>query len=382
MEFSYISFGDVMKRVLCVLLCTLIFPFMNNTTACATEFSVSAQAYVLYCVESDSVILGENYDVKMKPASTTKIMTTLLALEQCKKRDIPVKFTEDMIAEGSSMYLEKGDVVHLSSLAKGMMMASGNDAANAVALTLSDSIEDFSSLMNKRAKELRMENTHFVTPSGLDDENHYTTALDMSKLMAHAMKNEAFRDITKNKSMTVSFIKPKKQVTYENHNRLLSLYEYCTGGKTGYTKSAGRCLVSVAKKDGVTLVCVTFNASDDWNDHTKLYDYGFDRLRAVDTSDTACNFSVDVVGADGDTIPLYCKSSDTAVVEKDDLKNVTRYVYLPQFLYAPIKKDEYVGMVVYKLGGEIIAQNPIYTKASANQAEHHSIKGFLEKIFR
>ena len=369
-----------MKKALSILLCFICFLFQFNTTACAQELSVSAQAYVLYCVENESVITQNNADKRMKPASTTKILTTLLALEKAQKDDVLVKFQESMIEQGSSMYLKVGDVVHLSSLAKGMMMASGNDAANAVALTLSKSLEDFSLLMNKRAQEIGMKNTHFVTPSGLDDENHYTTAKDMAKLMAVAMKNETFADITKNKSMEISFLAPQKKVTYANHNRLLSLYEYCIGGKTGYTQSAGRCLVSVAKKDGVTLVCVTFNAGDDWNDHIKLYDYGFERYKAVDTDDSNREFSVKVVGAQKSKVPLYCKATNKTVVKNEDINKVTRTVYMPQFVYAPVKPDEYIGMVVYKLGGKIIAQNPLYSSTGVSVRKNKGITDFFEKV--
>jgi D-alanyl-D-alanine carboxypeptidase/D-alanyl-D-alanine carboxypeptidase (penicillin-binding protein 5/6) len=371
-----------MKKVLCVLLCFMCFSFKFNTTACAKELSVSAQAYVLYCVENESVILSRNAEEKIKPASTTKIMTTLLALEEAQKRDVHVRFDDSMVAEGSSMYLKNGDVVHLSSLAKGMMMASGNDAANATALTLSDSIESFSDLMNKRAKEIGMKNTHFVTPSGLDDDNHYSTAFDMAKLMAHAMRNEAFCDITKNSSMTVDFLTPKKRVTYNNHNRLLSLYEYCIGGKTGYTKSAGRCLVSVARKDGVTLICATFDAPDDWNDHKNLYDYGFERLSAADVNDKDCDYSVEVVGGKKHSTPLYCKEKAHIVVNKEDIKRVKTTVYIPQFLYAPVRADDYVGEVVYKLDENVIARVELYTQNRVDISENSRINSFLEKIFK
>ncbi len=371
-----------MKKVLSILLCSLCVFSCFDIPACAEELSLSARAYVLYCVENDSVILECNASEKMKPASTTKIMTTLLALEEAEKRDTHVKFTDAMIAEGSSMYLKKGDVVNLSSLAKGMMMASGNDAANATALTLCDSIEGFSHLMNKRAKEIGMENTHFVTPSGLDDENHYSTAFDMAKLMAHAMENEAFCEITKSRSMTVDFLTPKKQVTYENHNRLLSLYEYCIGGKTGYTKSAGRCLVSVARKDNVTLVCVTFDARDDWNHHIKMYEYSFERLRAVDVGEKDNRYFVEVVGGEKSSTPLYCKDEKNIVVSKEDVNKVKRTVYVPKFLYAPIDFDEYAGMVVYKLDDKVIAKVPLYTQNRVDVLNKSRKISFFEKIFR
>ncbi len=358
-----------MKQVVCVFLSFIILIYSFNATACAQEISLSAQAYVLYCVENDTVLLAKNEHVKMKPASTTKILTTLLALEQCDKEDTIVEFDESMIAEGSSMYLQLGDTVHLSDLAVGMMMASGNDAANATAVTVSGDSEKFPLLMNKRAKATGMKNTNFVTPSGLDDSNHYSTAYDMALLMDCALKNKEFAKITNSKTMTVDFLTPQKQVTYNNHNRLLSMYEYCIGGKTGYTKSAGRCLVSASKKDGLTLIAVTLSAPDDWDDHIKMYDYGFEKLAAVDTDDSDEKYVVDVVGADVDTIAVYCDLSENTAVDIDQKYRVERTVYMPPFLYAPINKGDYVGMITYTLDGELIAQNPLYAKEQASRIE-------------
>lgn len=371
-----------MKRAVCVLLVFLALFYNLRATACAKELSLSAQAYVLYCVENDEVLLEHNQNEKMKPASTTKIMTTLLALEESMKNERIVTFTEDMIAEGSSMYLKIGDTLHLSDLAVGMMMASGNDAANATALTISKDEGSFATLMNERASEIGMKNTHFITPSGLDDENHYSTAYDLALLMNEALKNERFKEITKNTDMTVSFLTPRKEVTYHNHNRLLSLYEYCIGGKTGYTKSAGRCLVSAAQKDNVTLIAVTLNAPSDWDDHIKMYDYGFSKVTGVKSDDTKVDFEVDVVGGEKEKVSLYCKNSDTAVVSVDDKDKIKRTVYIPQFVYAPVKIDDPIGMVTYTLDGEIIAQNPLYAGGDVNRVEENSIKRFFRRIFR
>ena len=171
------------------------------------------------------------------------------------------------------MYLKVGEKVRLSDLAVGMMMQSGNDAANAAAIAIAGSTDAFADLMNEKAREIGMENTHFVTPSGLDDEAHYSTARDMAKLMAYALKNDRFSEITAQTSADGAFYHAREQAcTYPNHNRLLSLYEGCIGGKTGYTMTAGRCLVTAAKRGGMTLIAVTLDDRDDWDDHTALYD--------------------------------------------------------------------------------------------------------------
>ena len=371
-----------MKKTLSLLLVFTIFVFNFSATACAKELSLSAQAYVLYCVENDTVLLSHNENMKMKPASTTKIMTTLLTLEESHKNDRLVEFTDEMIAEGSSMYLKSGDTVHLSDLAVGMMMASGNDASNAAAVTISGSVSGFSELMNKRAHDIGMNNTHFVTPSGLDDENHYSTAYDLALLMAEAMKNKSFADIVKNTSMTVDFLAPQKRVTYQNHNRLLKLYEHCVGGKTGFTKSAGRCLVSVSKKDGVTLIAVTLDAPSDWNDHIALYEYGFEKFSGIDTDDSKRSFYAKVVGSQKESIALCVDNVEPLVVDKEKKSFVKRTVYIPTFLYAPVKKGDYVGMVTYTLGDKIVAQNALYANEDADYFEEKGLKGFFDRLFR
>ena len=181
----------------------LILSIVMLTSAAVTsglsaenEIDLSAQSYILYCPQNGKTIASREPDKRMKPASTTKLMTTLLTLEEAERDDRIIEFTPEMAAEGSSMYLGFGEKVRLSDLAAGMMMASGNDAANAAALSISGSYEDFSALMNSRADQIGMANTHFVTPSGLDDDDHYSSARDLALLMAEALKNESFRSLT------------------------------------------------------------------------------------------------------------------------------------------------------------------------------------------
>ena len=178
-----------------------------------------------------------------------------------------------------------------------------------------------------------MTNTNFVTPSGLDDDNHYSSAKDMALLMSYALENDDFANLTAKKSVTVEFLEPKsKKTAYANHNRLLSLYPYCTGGKTGYTTVAGRCLVSSAKKDGVTLVCVTLNDRNDWNDHISLYDYAFEKYRVTVTGE----------------------KNNTIVLKREDCDKIKKKIFIDSFLYAPIEKNESVGRIEYTLGGKLL----------------------------
>lgn len=354
--------GGIVKKTLKGVLSlsfSLIIAFGSFLTAFAEktdalkQLSVSAHSAVLYCVNNNRVLFGKNENEKMKMASTTKVMTTLLALEQANSYNREITFTNEMTAEGSSMYLKAGDKVTLKDLAAGMMMASGNDAANATAISISGSTEKFAVLMNNRAKQIGMTNTNFVTPSGLDDDNHYSTAYDMALLLSYALENEDFKKITASKNIQVEIKgNSARKVTYANHNRLLSLYEFCTGGKTGFTKSAGRCLVSVAEKDGLTFVAVTLNAPDDWNDHINMYEYGFKEYTAVTCDDTDREFEIPLVGAEIETLKARAKNKATYVLKSSEKQQAEKSVYIPPFAYAPVKKGATVGKIVYTINGE------------------------------
>lgn len=307
---------------------------------------------MLYCVENGEIILSKNESKRMKPASTTKLMTTLLTLEAAAKNDRIITFTDEMTAEGSSMYLAKGEKVRLSDLAAGMMMCSGNDAANAAAISLSGSMEKFSELMNSRAKQIGMKNTCFVTPSGLDDENHYSSAYDLALLMAEALKNEAFSNLTFQKSVPVRFVEPSdKAVTYTNHNRLLKMYDDCIGGKTGYTSEAGRCLVSAARRGCVTLICVTLNDKDDWNDHIALYDNGFSRLSGYRSGDASACFELPCAGGGKNTVAVMGESDAVLIVASGEQEKIKREIFIDSFAYAPVKKGDVFGKIEYSLDG-------------------------------
>lgn len=379
-----------MKKAVSVVLSVVMLVVVSVNTAFSVENTdnaqlptVSAQACVLYCVEDGKLYYSKNENEKMKPASTTKLMTTLLALEYADAADKEVKFTQEMTAEGSSMYLRTGEVVRLSDLAAGMMMASGNDAANAAAISIAGSSEAFSELMNQRAATIGMKNTHFVTPSGLDDENHYSTAYDMALLMSYALENESFAQLTSEKSAVVEFVNPQsKKTTYSNHNRLLSMYEYCIGGKTGYTMAAGRCLVSAARKDGLTFVCVTLNDRNDWNDHIALYNYGFENYACVECDDSTFYLDVPCVGGESDNITLTGEKGKSVVVADDEKDKVQRTVYADSFLYAPVKAGEELGRVEYTFDGRILATTRLLASKNINQTnEEKSIWTKIKEFF-
>ncbi len=248
----------------------------------SSEPQIAARAAVVVEYETGRVLYEKNASLQLPMASTTKIMTTLLTLES---GNIDEWFTVDSEAikvEGSSMGLSEGKVVTKRILCYGMMLPSGNDAANAAAVAVSGSIEAFVRLMNEKAENFGLLDTHFVTPSGLDDytDEHYSTALDMANLTRLALSDETFREICGTSSICLQF-GDGESFWLSNSNKLLSSCDGVIGVKTGFTDKAGRCLVSACERDGVTLICVTLSDPNDWYDHTNLYDYCFSKVGAV-----------------------------------------------------------------------------------------------------
>lgn len=242
-------------------------------TAVTEAVEVSAAAAVLMDADSGRLLYEKNGEKRMLIASTTKLMTALVALEQGGLQQ-EITVTGGHMAEGSSMYLRPGEKLTLETLLYGLLLCSGNDAALAVTECMGG-VAPFVARMNEKAAELGMENTHFANPNGLDDEAHYSTAEDMAKLAAAAMDDPVLRRVASTRTARIG------GRTLTNHNKLLSRVEGCVGLKTGYTRAAGRTLVSCAERDGVRLVAVTLQDGDDWNDHASLYEQGFRVLRPV-----------------------------------------------------------------------------------------------------
>lgn len=343
-----------MKKI--VLITSMLLVIFMPTVFAQEPPGVSAKAAVVLCADNGKVLYSKNEKEQLSMASTTKIMTALLTLEAAEADNKEITVTQQMVAvEGTSMGLQVGDVVTLDTLAKGMLLCSGNDAANAAALSLADSQEAFARMMNEKAAQIGMKGTNFVTPSGLDDENHYTTAYDMALLGAYAMEMQAFADIASQKSITVEFIKPAQRRTLSNHNKLLRLYDGCIGVKTGFTKKSGRCLVSCAERNGVRLIAVTLNAPDDWNDHQNLLDYGFSQLQSVAFDESGASLSVPVVGGTLNGIPLNPAGPVSATVGEQDASRIQRIVETPAFVYAPVEQGQLIGKIRYLLDGEEVA---------------------------
>lgn len=333
---------------------------------------VSAQSAVVLTADTGTVLFEKDGHTPRPVASTTKIMTALLALEAAQERGDPlVDITQEMVAvEGSSMGLQAGDSISLTGLAAGMLLASGNDAANAAALYLDGSLESFAARMNQRAAALGMEDTHFVTPSGLDGEDaqglgHLSTAYDMALLARAALEDQAFRQLCSSPSLAVEFAEPVKRVTYTNHNKLLTQYQGCVGVKTGFTKEAGRCLVSAAERDGALLIAVTLNAPNDWQDHTALLDYGFSQVEPYQLAGGDVRLTVPVVGSPVEVMSLRGSNGGEVTLPLGQGAQVERVVHAPKFLYAPVEAGEQVGEICWYLEGQLMGSAPLTAAGAA-----------------
>lgn len=344
--------------------------------------AISAKAYALIEAETGRLIMGANVNERLPMASTTKIMTGLLACESGRLDEEFVVPEEPLRVEGSSMGLVPGEVITLRNLVYGLMLESGNDAANTIAFLLEGSLEAFAEKMNERAGELGLKNTHFDNPSGLDGPTHYTTALDLARLGAHAMKNADFADIVSTWEKLVPYNGIPNGRKLVNHNALLRQYEGTVGIKTGFTKKSGRCLVSCAKRGGVTLVAATLCGPDDWNDHAALLDYGFSVLRRVKLLRAKPDIQVRIVGGVKDSIrcTFDAENLEASLAERE-LPRVEKHLLLRPFYYAAVSEGDRLGEIVFTLDGVVLASRPIYAAESVARTPPNKLKSLLRAIF-
>ena len=310
----------------------------------------AADAYIVMEVTTGRVLCGQNIHERLAMASTTKIIGAMMVLEQ---PNLDESFTVDPDAiqvEGSSMGLQEGDSVSLYALACGMLLPSGNDAANAAGVRLYGSIEGFVQAMNQRAQELGLHNTHYVTACGLDAEGHYSTAFDLAMLTRVALQNEDFAFICSQSSMKVKFGNPPYERWLQNYNRLLELYPDCIGVKTGYTESAGRCLVSAAERGGAEYIAVTLHSKNDWAEHREMLDLAFSGTRMVEAvSEGEC---VRHIVSGGEDCEIVAAEGFSVPVNGDKGADITVKVEVSDDIAPPLNKGEKVGVLRIYCGGE------------------------------
>lgn len=304
-----------------MLTAVLFFP-------CKVE-AVSAQKAILLDATTGRVIYEKNADSKALIASTTKIMTALVVCEQCNVLDRMRIPKEAVGIEGSSMYLQEGEILTIQELLYGLMLHSGNDAAVALAIYCGGTVEGFAQLMNDKAHRLGLNNTHFVNPNGLDSPGHYSTARDMAVLAAYAMNNPIFAQTVSTKTVRVG------NRTLRNHNKLLWRLEGADGVKTGFTKAAGRILVSSATRQGRRLIAVTMNDGNDWADHTKLLEMGFSQytLKKIVQKDDYLG-SIEIVGGEKRSVSVYASEDFSYPLSNAEKPEIV--LQGAGFAYAPV----------------------------------------------
>ena len=360
-----------MKKLFVLFISCILVASLCNIQADA----ISAKAAILINGDTGEIIYEKSANLRLSMASTTKIMTAVLLLENKKLSDTVIVTDEMLRVEGSSMGLKSGDKVSFYDLLYGLMLSSGNDAANVVAISIGGSLEGFAKMMNAKAKEIGLLNTSFVTPSGLDSENHYTTAYDLSMLTRYALENDEFARAVSTKSVTLYFGNPPYRRTLTNHNRLLNMVDGVIGVKTGFTKKSGRCLVSAYKKDGKYLIAVTLNAPNDWADHKSLIDYGISKTR-VKCFNFDNEYLLEIENADSLTVTI----PSVEFSYMDDGFITAEPIFL-EGLTAPIKKGQLLGYAVYKYKDKVIRKTEILALYDIKEIESKpQNKGFFSYV--
>ena len=342
----------------------------------------SAKSACLINGVTGEILYEKNSYQQLPMASTTKIMTLLTALEEADMNEkVNVSYNADM-AEGSSAYIEAGAQIEMKDLLYGLMLNSGNDAAIAVAEHISGSEEEFAEKMNMLAKKIGAENTEFKNPNGLDSDGHFTTAADLAKIAAYAMKNSQFRQIVSSKIYNAEFVRKSgevKELEYINHNRLLREYDGCIGVKTGFTKLSGRCLVSAAERDGALYVAVTLNSPNDWKEHKQMLDYAFSDCETV------------MAVKKGECIKRIKSENDQcALVAADDFvipynggrHDINLSLNLPDKIDMPLNKNEKIGFIDIISDGRKVGEVDIIARDDFVPEEKNDIKTCFGFIFR
>ncbi len=369
-----------------VLLIPLLLCFVQVKTAAlpATPAptvpapATAAGAMALFDATSGSFLAESNAETKLPMASTTKIMTALVIIEECPLDENIAVPTEAVGVEGSSVYLFAGELISVRTLLYALLLSSANDAAETLALHAAGSIPAFAEKMNAKAEALGLSNTRFQNPHGLPAKEHYTTAHDLALTAAAAMKNPTFREIVS----TVRYSVPQNGTDatrlFLNHNRLLRTYDGAVGVKTGFTKESGRCLVGAAERDGLLLICVTLSDGNDWRDHTALFDWGFSQYSAFSTGNDPVEMPI--VGGTKPSVSLI-PAENISMTLPAEHGEITRIVLAPRFLFGGCREGQEVGRVVYRMDGEELASVPLVAGETVECAGKPSLWQKIRALF-
>lgn len=348
------------KLIALAALCVL-WPGLLIHTMAAEAPAVSAASAVLLDADSGRILYAQNENEERAIASITKLMTALVAAEYLDDLSQTITIQKEWTGiEGTSLYLKAGEEISLETLLYGLLLHSGNDAAVALAAHCAGDVETFVGWMNQRARDLGMTGTHFSDPNGLGDEDHYSTALDMARLGAACLKNPVVAKIVATKSIVL------EGRSFTNHNKLLWQYEGCTGMKTGYTRQAGRTLVSSAEQDGQKLVCVTLSDGNDWADHKALLDYGFETYpRQVLAEEGGTLRRMTVEESLLRQVPVVAR--ETVAYPLKEGEQVTAKIQLPKTARAPVTQGEIAGTVTFYKGERQVGRTYLVWGKSAGQ---------------
>ena len=358
---------SVRKRMCIFMTAVLLAVSIPINVSGAPELSVSARSAILIEADSGTVLFSKNSDARLPMASTTKIMTATVIIENC-DLDAAVKIPAEAVGiEGSSVYLTRGEKLSVRQLLYALLLSSANDAATALAIFAAGTVDNFAAMMNSAAKRLGLLNTHFNNPHGLDSKDHYTTASDLARLTAYALTLREFRDIVSSRKASIPSVDNENARVLVNHNKLLKMYDGAIGVKTGFTKKSGRCLVSAAERNGITLIAVTLNAPDDWDDHIKMLDHGFQNYVFEKLTDRSQFISLPVISGCSETVMCAPKSDVKAFLTAEHGAIICRIEMYP-FAYAPIEYGEKLGRIVYLCDGkeigstDMVALSNVYLK--------------------
>lgn len=342
------------------------------------DMALSARAAVL-TDGAGRVLMAKNADARLPMASTTKLMTALVAIESLPMQTV-IKIPASAVGiEGSSIYLTEGEELTLEALLYALMLESANDAATAIAIAVAGSTDSFAALMNERAAAMGLKDTHFDNPHGLDSDTHYTTARELAAIAAAAFDNADLRRIAGTYRKTIPMGEKDGARLLINHDRLLRSYEGTIGGKTGFTKKSGRCLVTAAERDGLRLIAVTLSAPDDWRDHERMLDYGFAEYESVELCPAReCRFLLSLDGGEQRGV-IGSNTQAVRVTLPRQRGEVTISPTLPVSIQAPVRRGDLLGTVSWVSNGRVIATAQVTAEYSAMAKKQRNL-GLIEWI--
>lgn len=356
-------------RAVALLICCTVLTLLGSSAKAEEEVKTSARAAVLIERNTGMVLLCHNENESLPMASTTKVMTALLALEKGNLDDVVTVGRNAYGVPGTSIYLDLGEQITLRDLLYGLLLASGNDAAIAIAEHIGGSVEAFCAMMTERAAELGCEDTVFVNPNGLPAEGHHTTAYDLALIAREAMTHETFREIVSTQRASIPWEGRSYDRILNNKNRLLTDYEGATGIKTGYTRAAGRCLVFGARRDGLEVIGVVLNCADWFDEATRLMDLGFERYEGFTALSAGETVRVlPVTDGKQDTVYICAGADLTAAVPRGEIPALE--FDMPDSLPAGMQMGDVVGEARILLDGRTLASVPLVLTESLTPRDY------------